>query len=115
MNEVIDPVKFCEEKYPEMMKAYREIQEADYKLFCKKQMDYGPGNISMGTSLETEADVFFSLSALNIRMNDKMQRLLNLINKHRRLPQNEPIEDAYLDLSVYGTIARIVQSNKWGK
>lgn len=112
---VIDPVKFCEEKFPETMKKFKECQQADYNTFCKKQMDYGPGNIAMGTALETESDVLFSLGALNVRVNDKVQRLLNLINKHRRKPQNESVEDAYMDMSVYGIIARIVQAQKWGK
>ena len=115
MNDVKDPVKFCEEHYPATTKAFKALQETDYKTFCKKQMDYGPGNIAMGTPLATEEDKLFSLGAINVRVNDKVQRLLNLINKHRRAPQNESIEDAYMDLSVYGVIARLVQLGKWGK
>ena len=115
MNKEIDPIEFCEKNYPTTTEAFKAIQDVDYKTFCKKQMDYGPGNIAMGTPLVTEEDKIFSLGAINIRVNDKVQRLLNLINKNRRAPQNESIEDAYMDLSVYGLIARLVQSNNWGK
>ena len=111
----IDPIAFCEEHFPETMRTFKELQQTDYEIFCKKQCDYGPGNIAMGTSLATEEDILFSLGAVNIRMSDKIQRLLNLINRHGRSPQNESIEDAYMDLSIYGTIARVVQAQQWGK
>ena len=29
--------------------------------------------------------------------------------------QNEPVEDAFKDMSVYGIIAQIVSNGKWGK
>ena len=48
-------------------------------------------------------------------MNDKVQRLLNLVVKHNREAQNESVEDAFGDLSVYGVIARIVANGKWAK
>lgn len=111
----INPVEYCETNYPETTAEFKVQQEIDYKTFCKKQMDYGPNNIRMGTELKSEDDLNFCLGALNVRVNDKVQRLLYLINKQRRPPQNESIEDAYMDLSVYGIIARIVLSGKWAK
>ena len=110
-----DPVKFCESSYPETMKEFKRLQHEDYKIFCKKQMDYGPGNIAMGTALTTDDDKQLSTTATIIRMNDKVQRLLNLVVKSRRNPQNESVEDAFGDLTVYGIIARIVSNNKWAK
>jgi len=115
MSKQVDPIKFCEETYPATMAEFKEQQKIDYATFCKKQMDYGPGNIAMGTPLLSEDDITFSLGALNVRVNDKVQRLLNLINKSKRSPQNESIDDAYMDLSVYGIIARIVLRQNWGK
>ena len=115
MKEIKDPVKFCEERYPITTEAFKVQQKRDYDIFCKKQMDYGPGNIAMGTPLVTDEDRLFSLGAINIRVNDKVQRLLNLVNRHNRAPQNESILDAYMDLSVYGVIARLVQLGDWGK
>ena len=114
-NKNIDPVKYCEEQYPEMMQEFKKLLEEDYKTFCKKQMDYGPGNIALGQTLSNPEEIRLSLTGLIIRMNDKVQRLLNLIVKHNREAQNESVEDAFGDLSVYGIIARIVANGKWAK
>ena len=42
-----------------------------YETFCKKQRNYGPGNISVGSELVTKDDVKLSLTGLWFRMNDK--------------------------------------------
>ncbi|MBC8421978.1 MAG: hypothetical protein H8E03_01000 [Pelagibacteraceae bacterium] len=104
-----------EREYPEMMTEFRRIQEEQYELFAMKQHDYGPGNISMGTSLVDEADIKLSLTALVVRVNDKVNRLVNLIIKRNSEGQAEPTMDAFKDISVYGIIAQIVKNGKWGK
>jgi len=108
-------VQFIEQQYPETAKEFQRLQFEQWVLFCKKQMDYGPSNISMGTQLDTEGEKRLSLTALIVRINDKVQRLLNLIVKNNREAQNEPSMDAFKDLSVYGIIAQIVKNGKWGK
>ena len=55
-------------------------------------MDYGPSNISVGTNLDTEADVKLSLTGLWFRMNDKIQRIKNLLMNNQKI-NNEPLED----------------------
>jgi hypothetical protein len=47
---------------------------------------------------------------------DKMQRLkqLVLLNKTNSL-DDEPVEDAYVDLSNYSIIALLVKAGKWKK
>ena len=78
----------------------------------------GAGNrllTSMGTPLSNDDEKRLSLVGLIVRINDKVQRLLNLIVKNNREAQNEPAIDAFKDLSVYGIIAQIVQNGKWGK
>jgi hypothetical protein len=45
----IDPIKFCEEKYPETTREFKKILKEQYEVFCRKQMNYGPDNISVGT------------------------------------------------------------------
>jgi hypothetical protein len=112
---ITDPIAYCESNFPETTTEFKRLKEIDYKKFCEKQLDYGPGNIAMGSNLQNDEDVLFSLGALNVRINDKIQRLLHLINKKHRSPKNESIEDSYLDTSVYGVIARIVINGKWGK
>ena len=107
-------MSFIEKEYPETAKEFKRIQQEQYEVFCKKQMDYGPSNISMGTGVGGAINKKLSTTALVIRINDKVQRLLNLVVSNDRDAQNEPVEDAFQDLSVYGIIAQIVKNGKWG-
>jgi hypothetical protein len=110
-----DAVPYIEKHYPETAKEFQRLQFEQYQLFCKKQMDYGPSNIAMGTSLETEEEKRLSKIGLIVRINDKIQRLINLVVKNNREAQNEPTIDAFKDLACYGIIAQIVEAGKWGK
>ena len=110
----VDAVMYIEKEYPETAREFKRIQKEQYELFCKKQMDYGPKNISVGTDLRTEEDVKLSLTGLWFRINDKIERLKQLVVLDRTA-QNEPMIDAFKDLSVYGIIAQIVDNRKWGK
>ena len=113
-KEEVNPIQFIEKHYPETAKAFQEIQFEQYETFCKKQMDYGPSNISMGTGVGEKVNKKLASTALIIRINDKVQRLLNLVVANDREAQNEPVEDAFKDLSVYGIISQIVRNGKWG-
>tara|TARA_R100000995_G_C3482548_1_gene124926 strand:- start:1830 stop:2153 length:324 start_codon:yes stop_codon:yes gene_type:complete len=105
-----DITKTVELKYPETMQEFDRINKEQIKLFAKKQHDYGPGNISMGGNKE------LSLLALAIRMNDKVQRLLNILHNNKgEIAVEESLKDTFQDLSVYGVIAQIVSNDKWGK
>ena len=114
-KETHEAINYIEKNYPQTAKEFQRIQFEQWLLFCKKQMDYGPSNISMGTPLKTEDEKRLSLVGLIVRVNDKIQRLLNLIVKNNRKAQNEPTVDAFKDLACYGIIAQIVQNGKWGK
>jgi hypothetical protein len=107
-------IKEIEEKYPEMTKEFKKILKEQYEIFCRKQMNYGPDNISGGTSLKTNDDIRFSLMGLFFRMNDKVQRLKQLVVLGNQDTVGESIDDTYQDLSVYGIIAQIVKRQKWG-
>ena len=116
LNQKHHIVEQMEEEWPEMTKEFKKIQREQYVLFLHKQHDYGPGNISVGTQLQTEDEVHLSLTGLWFRMNDKIQRLKNLLmNKRESAVKDEPMEDAYLDVSNYGIMATIVSRGKWGK
>jgi hypothetical protein len=106
---------YCEQNYPQMMEEYQRIMWDQYETFCKKQRNYGPGNISVGTSLETKDDVRLSLTGLWFRINDKVQRLKQMVVLGQPDEVGESIQDTFQDLSVYGIIAQIVQNGKWGK
>ena len=110
-----DTIKQLETDYPTMTSEFRRIQKEQYELFCRKQYDYGPGNISVGTQLQTAEEVKLSLTGLWFRMNDKIQRLKNLLMSNRKSAIDEPIDDAFLDLSNYGIMAMVVKNGKWGK
>jgi hypothetical protein len=48
-------------------------------------------------------------------MNDKINRLKQLVVLGKQDLVNESIQDSFSDLSVYGIIAQIVSRGKWGK
>jgi len=108
-------VSKIEKEWPEMTTKFQAIQQEQYRLFCVKQNDYGTGNVAMGTMLDTPENIRLSLTGLIVRMNDKINRLLNLVVKNGETPENEPISDSFKDLSVYGIMSQIVADGKWGK
>jgi hypothetical protein len=114
-EENMEAIEFIEAQYPETAHEFQRLQDEQYALFCRKQMDYGPSNIAMGTELKTDEEKRLSLIGLIVRINDKVQRLINLVVKNNRDAQNEPTMDAFKDLACYGIIAQIVKNGKWGK
>ena len=106
-------VKWCEDKYPELSAEYKKIMMEQYILFCKKHRNYGTSNINVGTNLETEGDIKLSLTGLWFRMNDKVQRLKNLVVLGEPDTVGEALDDTFQDLSVYGIIAQIVKQKKF--
>ena len=109
-------IEQMEKEWPEMTQEFKKIQQEQYELFLLKHHDYGPGNISVGTQLQTLEEVKLSLTGLWFRMNDKIQRLKNLLMSGRdNAVEGETVEAAYLDVSNYGIMATIVGRDKWGK
>ena len=109
-------VEQMEKEWPEMTTEFKKIQKEQYELFCKKQHDYGPGNISVGTQLQTSDEIKLSLTGLWFRMYDKLQRIKTLLLGDKlNAVTDEPLEDAYLDVSNYGIMATLVSRGKWGK
>ena len=111
-----DVIEQMEKEWPQMTKEFKKIQRQQYELFLHKQHDYGPGNISVGTFLVTPEEIKLSLTGLWFRMNDKLQRVKTLLMGDKEsVVKDEPLEDAYLDVSNYGIMATIVGRDKWGK
>jgi len=50
MNKEQTAIEYCEETYPQTCEEFKNILDEMYITFCKKQRNYGPGNISVGTS-----------------------------------------------------------------
>ena len=109
-------IEQMEKDWPKMTQEFKKIQREQYELFLHKQHDYGPGNISVGSQLQTPEEVKLSLTGLWFRMNDKIQRLKTLLMGDKEAAvEDEPMEDAYLDVSNYGIMAVIVSRGKWGR
>jgi hypothetical protein len=49
------------------------------------------------------------------RMNDKIQRIKQLVVLGVQDNVGEAVDDTYQDLSVYSIIAQLVKNGKWGK
>ena len=107
-------ISFITEKYPETTKMFQDMQFEQWELFCKKQKDYGPKNISVGSNLETDEEVKLALTGLWFRMNDKMQRFQQIVMNNQE-PENESLMDTFMDLANYAIIAQLVKEKAWGK
>ena len=59
-------------------------------------------------------DKNFAILGLAIRMNDKLQRLLNLVKSDKK-PNNESLEDTLIDISTYALMTIIVNKGVWTK
>ena len=111
-----DYIQSVESAYPETCEEFKNIQREQYETFCKKQFDYGPHNISLGSDLHKEEDIVASVSAIVVRLNDKIQRLINMVLRKKSFETaNESIFDAFSDTAVYCIIAEIVKRKKWCK
>jgi hypothetical protein len=105
-----------ENTYPTLAEAWKVTQQEQYELFAKKMMDYGLGNISLGTNLEEPEDINLSLTGIWLRCNDKINRLKNMLKrKGRNYVQDEPMIDSFIDIANYGIIAMLVMRGKWKK
>lgn len=112
--DVNDVVGIMEHRHPEMMGAFRKIQQEQYELFAQKQMAYGKGNIMLGGDIGVDEDRVAAICGITIRLNDKMQRLLNLVLKGIANPlKNESVSDTFMDMSIYGIISLIVERGEW--
>jgi len=74
----------------------KELTDELAKLVIKKQKDYGKGNI-----------LAFGEYGVLVRLNDKVERLKNLIGKKE--PQNESIYETWQDVAGYAIIALILR------
>ena len=113
-KEYINDIDELKDRYPDIHKAYEQISREQFHLFARKMLDYGKGNISVGSNLDTPEEEKVALTGLWFRMNDKIQRLkqLVLLNKEAKVT-TESVKDTFQDLSIYGIIAQIVKNKQW--
>jgi hypothetical protein len=75
-------------------------------LLIKKHNDYGPKNISEAPG--------GPLTGLAVRLHDKVARLSNLVTNNKK-PNNESLEDTFVDILNYAVIGLLVLKDKWDK
>lgn len=73
-------------------------------VLVSKQRDYGPNNIALAPG--------GPMNGLLVRMFDKINRLENLLASGAE-PENESLEDTFVDLANYGIIGLMVQRGLW--
>lgn len=84
-------------------KEFLKVALENTLLMDKKQLDYGSRNISS-----------FGLFGVLVRMNDKFERIKNLVGKgKRRKAHNESVKDSLRDLSNYAVIALMLENKTW--
>ena len=108
-----EAVEWCEKSYPELCTEYKKIMMEQYVMFCRKHRNYGTCNINLCTNLDTDNDVKLALTGLWFRLNDKIQRLKQLVVLGEPDTVGESIQDTFQDMSIYGIIAQIVQQKKF--
>jgi len=103
-----------EKTYPELALEFKKIQKEQYDLFASKMMDYGLGNISLGSDLNSPEDKDLSLTGIWLRCNDKINRLKNILKRNgKTYVAGEASIDSWVDISNYGIIAMLVTRGKW--
>ena len=102
------------EKECEMTKEFKRFKENNMNCSVTNNM-ITVGHISWYT-IENKGRNKPITHGLWFRMNDKLQRVKTLIMTGRNSAvKDEPLEDAYLDVSNYGIMATLVGRGKWGK
>jgi hypothetical protein len=110
----IPELHITEIRSPEQAQGFREIIGRMYRVHLDKNADYSPANIAGPGEL-----------GLATRIWDKCTRMMNLLgfkidvtrSEHvdvAKIPKNEPLEDTYMDLAVYGIIGLLFRQGKWG-
>lgn len=72
--------------------AFENVNSELLEMFLQKHADYGKGNILSGKEL-----------GMAFRIGEKAERLKNLLISGNT-PENESIEETFVDIAVYGVI-----------
>jgi hypothetical protein len=74
------------------------------QLLLRKHADYGPKNIALAPG--------GAINGLRVRMHDKMARINHLVDNNAT-PENESLEDSFVDLANYAIIGLMVLRGQW--
>jgi hypothetical protein len=113
----MDKIKKVKEDLPITVENFEKVTNTLFSIFLSKQAMYGPDNISLGGDMTDEKDRKMALLGVWFRMNDKIQRIQNILKKdfNDDEVEFEPLEDSYIDLANYAIISLLVKREIWGK
>lgn len=89
---------------PGFLIAVADVFDEAEDLLIGRHRDYGPGNVANGYP--------DPLTALVVRMGDKMERIKNLLSSDHPT-YGERLRDSWLDLANYALIGVMCQDGKW--
>lgn len=113
MNSKFDPIAELEKNHPEIAFEFKKIINEQLEIFAKKTHGYGIRNIMLGGDFNNNDDRSLAVDGIVIRLNDKINRLINLKLKNKEDVVNESITDNFQDILNYAIIALIISRNKW--
>lgn len=96
------PARGAAEQY--FSESVQKIFSQSQALLLRKHADYGPGNIADAPG--------GALYGLQVRIHDKVARINHLLDKGVG-PENESLEDSFVDLANYALIAVLVLRKQW--
>jgi hypothetical protein len=82
---------------------FKQVQNEGLQLFIKKNKDYGESYSNCG------------LIGILIRIQDKMNRLINISNTNITLVKEESLKDTLLDLHNYAALALLLYDDDENK
>ena len=82
---------------------FKQVQNEGLQLFIKKNKDYGESYSNCG------------LIGILIRIQDKMNRLININNTNITLVKEESLKDTLLDLHNYAALALLLYDDDENK
>jgi len=85
----------------DLAKNYEKIVKETEEIFLAKQHDYGSENIAQ-----------FGEVGVLVRLNDKMERLKNLVTNNNT-PKNESLQDTLYDIINYAIIYSMILNDEW--
>jgi hypothetical protein len=126
---------------PEQARAFLETVMTMYRVHLDKNADYSPANINgagtvgLSTRILDKVARLMNLAGIAVEANGEYSNLLALYQRVLDLlhltgfriryvfgrfhgvktPRNEPLNDAYMDIAVYGIIGLLRRQGKWGK
>ena len=79
---------------------FQKIQKEGLDLFTKKNIDYG------------DSFIMYGMIGVLIRLQDKINRLVNISNTQISVVKNESLRDTLLDLHNYSALALLLFDEK---